>query len=237
MERNEALTSAAAPRRELAGSYIDWAAVFGGAVVAAAIAALCTGFGAALGLSTLSAEPGESAVNLWMVVTALWIVISLVLSYMAGGYITGRMRRRLDDAPADEVSARDGINGLVVWGLGMLLTAWMAAGAISGAASAVGTVASAAGSAVGGIAQGAGSAVGGAVSGLAQAAGAAVPEQADDGVLEYLNSRLMRPALQGAGAADGTTSPGAPAADTGDLAAQTGIPCAAVRFPIRIVLS
>lgn len=76
---------------------------------------------------------------------------------------------------------------------------------------------------MGGIAQGAGSAVGGAVSGLAQAAGAAVPEQADDGVLEYLNSRLMRPALQGAGAADGTTSPGAPAADTGDLAAQTGI--------------
>lgn len=226
MERTEAMTAAAAPRREVPGGYIDWAAVLGGAVVAAAIAGLFTAFGAALGLSTISAEPGEGSFNLWLVVTALWLVISLVVSYLAGGYVAGRMRRRIDDASADEVAARDGINGLVVWGLGMLVTAWMAAGAISGAATAVGTAATAAGSAVGGLVQGAGAAVGGAAQGVAQAVGAAVPEDSE-GLLDYLNSTMMRPAVDGIGQGvqqpDGTTSPGTPSMDDAELARQSGV--------------
>ncbi len=211
----------------MSGAYIDWAAVLGGAVVAAAIAGLCTAFGAALGLSTISAEPGEGSFNLWLIVTVLWIVVSLVLSYLAGGYIAGRMRRRVDDATTDEVAARDGINGLVVWGLGMLVTAWMAAGAISGAASVVGMAATAAesamGSAVGGIAQGAGAAASGAVQGVAQAVGAAAPEGSDDGLLEYLNSTLMRPAVDGVRQSDGATAPGTPSMDDAELARQTGV--------------
>lgn len=227
MERTETMTSAAAPRRETGGSYIDWAAVLGGAVIAAAIGGLFTAFGAALGLSTISAEPGEGSFSIWLIVTALWLVISLVASYLAGGYVAGRMRHRVDDASADEVAARDGINGLVVWGLGMLVTAWMAAGAISGAASAVGTAATAAGSAVSGVAQGAGNAVGGAVQGVAQAVGAAVPDDADEGLLDYVNSALMRPEVdaigQGVQQADGTTSPGAPSMDDAELARQSGV--------------
>lgn len=231
MERTETMTAASAPRREVAGSYIDWAAVLGGAVVAAALGGLFTGFGAALGLSTVSAEPGEGSFNLWLVVTALWLVVSLVVSYLGGGYIAGRMRRRVDDASADEVAARDGINGLVVWGLGMLVTAWMAAGAISGTVSAVGTAATAAGSAVGGVAQGVGAAAGGAVQGatqaVGQAVGAALPEDADDGVMDYINSTLMRPAVdgmqQGVRQPDGTASPGTPSMDDAELARQSGV--------------
>ncbi|MFE3836438.1 hypothetical protein [Pseudogemmobacter sonorensis] len=227
MERTETMTAASAPRREISGAYIDWVAVFGGAVVAAAIGGLFTAFGAALGLSTISAEPGEGSFNLWLIVTALWLVISLVASYLAGGYIAGRMRRRVDDASADEVAARDGINGLVVWGLGMLLTTWMAAGAIGGAASAVGTAVTAAGSAVGGVAQGTGAAVGGAVQGVAQAVGAAVPDDADEGLMDYINSTLMRPAVdgvrQGVQQPDGTTAPGAPSMDDAELARQSGV--------------
>lgn len=212
MERTETMTAASAPRRELPGSYIDWPAVLGGAVVAAAIAGLFAAFGAALGLTTISAEPGEGSFNLWLIVTAVWIVISLVASYLAGGYVAGRMRRRLDDAPADEVSARDGINGLVVWGVGMLVTAWMAAGAIGGAASAVGTAATAVGSAVGGLAQATGSALGGAAS----AVGAAATGETDEGLLDYIGGTLMRPALTGVqeGAAapePATPAPAAPA--------------------------
>lgn len=227
MERTETMTAASAPRREITGAYIDWAAVFGGAVVAAATAGIFTAFGAALGLSTISAEPGEGSVNLWLVVTALWLVISVVASYLAGGYVAGRMRRRVDDASADEVATRDGINGLVVWGLGMLVTAWMAAGAITGAVSAVGTAATATGSVIGGVAQGAGTAVGGAVQGVAQAAGAAVPDTADEGLMDYINSALMRPEVgalrQGIQQADGTTTPGTPAMDDAELARQSGV--------------
>lgn len=227
MERTESMTAASAPRRETGGAYIDWAAVIGGAVVAAAIGGLFTAFGAALGLSTISAEPGEGSLNLWLVVTALWLVISLVASYLAGGYIAGRMRRRVDDSSADEVAARDGINGLVVWGLGMLVTGWMAAGAISGGVSAVGTAATATGSVVGGVVQGAGNAVGGAVQGVAQAVGAAVPDNADEGLMDYINSSLMRPEVgamrQGVQQADGTTSPGMPSMDDAELARQSGV--------------
>ncbi|VDC25105.1 hypothetical protein [Pseudogemmobacter humi] len=205
MERTETMTAASAPRRELPGSYIDWPAVLGGAVVAAAIAGLFTAFGAALGLTTISAEPGEGSFSLWLIVTAIWIVISLVASYLAGGYVAGRMRRRLDDASAEEVSARDGINGLVVWGVGMLVTAWMAAGAIGGAASAVGTAATAVGSAVGGVAQATGSALGGAAS----AVGGAVSGGTDEGLLDYIGGTLMRPALSGV--QEGAAAPAAPA--------------------------
>ena len=140
MERNEAMTRASAPARPLSVAMIDWAAIIGGAVVAAAIAGLFTTFGAALGLATISPEPGKGSFDFWVIVTAIWVVVSLVASYLAGGYVAGRMRRRVDGADADEVTARDGINGLVVWALGMLLTAWMAAGVIGGLGSIVGAV-------------------------------------------------------------------------------------------------
>ncbi|MBB3810489.1 hypothetical protein [Pseudochelatococcus contaminans] len=227
MAPTETVTAAAAPRREVSGSYIDWAAVLGGAVVSAAIVGLFAAFGTALGLSTISAVPGEGSFNLWIIVTALWLVISVVASYLAGGYVAGRMRRRVDDAPADEVSTRDGINGLVVWGLGMLVTAWMAAGAISGAASAVGTAATAAGSAIGGVVQGAGAVAGGAVQGVAQTLGAAVPDDTDGGVLDYINSTLLRPAAegvrQGVQQPDGTVAPGTPSLNDAELARQSGV--------------
>ncbi len=209
MERTESMTRASAPARPAPGTYIDWAAIIAGAVVASAIVGLFTAFGAALGLSAVSPEPGEGSFDFWVILTAVWVVIMLVVSYLAGGYVAGRMRRRLDDADADEVATRDGINGLVVWGLGMLVTAWMAAGAIGGLASAVGTTAEAVGSAVGGVAQGAGSTLGNTTDG--------------SGVLDYMNSAMMRPALTGTAETEGEAAPDAPSASDVDLVRQTGI--------------
>lgn len=207
MERTETLTAASAPTQELRGSYIDWAAVLGGGVVAAASMGLFTLFGAALGLSTISAEPGEGSPWLMLIVTAFWTVLSMVAAYMAGGYVAGRMRRRLDDASADEVSARDGINGLVVWGLGMLVGAWMAAGV-------VGTTVVATGTAVGGAAQGAGAVVGGAVE---AAAGAAA--STEDETLGWIGDSLMR-AMPAAPAEPVAGAPAAPV-DEGMIPRQT----------------
>lgn len=215
MERTETMTAASAPLRELPGSYIDWAAVLGGTVVAAAIAGLFTTFGAALGLSTVGV--GETGVTVWLIVTALWIVISLVAAFWSGGYVAGRMRRRVDAASAAEVGTRDGINGLVVWGLATLVAGWMAAGAVSTAVTALG-------SAAGGVAQAAGAAVGNAAGGIAQAAGAVADDEDGGGLMAYVNDSLLRPALDGAqaGAADGAATPAEPAADPADLARQTG---------------
>lgn len=225
MERTESMTAASAPHRELAGSYVDWPAVFGGTVVAAAIAGLFTTFGAAIGLTSLAIADG---ITIWLIVTALWIVVSLVAAFWAGGYVAGRMRRRLDEASADEVGARDGINGLVVWGLATLLAGWMAASVVSTAVTAtgaaVGGVAQAAGTAVGGAVQATGAALGNAAGGIAQAAGA-VADDDSEGILAYVNDSLLRPAVDGAEAATTGTvaTPTEAAAAPEDLARQTGV--------------
>lgn len=222
MERMETPISAAQGRAHPA-SYLDWPAILGGTVVAAGTAAVFTAFGSALGLASISAEPGEGSFGLWLVVTAIWTVLSLVASYLAGGYVAGRMRRRVEDASADEVATRDGINGLVVWGLGMLVGLWMAASIVSGASSVAGTAATAIGSAAGGVAQGAGNALGGAAQGVAQAVGAAVPEDTGDETLTYITDTLMRPAIQGAQQSGSVATPDSPAADDADLARQVGV--------------
>jgi hypothetical protein len=158
-DRTQAMTDLSGPDHALNRSYIDWAAIAGGVVVATAIGTIFTGFGAALGLSALSAEPGAGSGTLALVLTALWMIVTLVVSYMTGGYVAGRMRRRVDQATADEVSTRDGINGLVVWGTGIIIATMLVSSAVSSTVSAAGSVVSAAatatGSALGGVVQGA----------------------------------------------------------------------------------
>jgi hypothetical protein len=116
-------------------SYVDWAAIFAGSVVAAAIFFVFNAFGTALGLSLSvprlaegnSAKGYAIAVGIWV----LWVTIS---SFIAGGYLTGRLRRGLSEASAHETHVRDGVHGLVVWGLGIILGAYLATVSIAGAA-------------------------------------------------------------------------------------------------------
>lgn len=110
-----------------AGSYLDWAAILGGAAVALAISALATGFGTALGLTAVSAEPGEGSGWLALVITSGWIMVSMIAAYATGGYVAGRMRRPIERATSQEVQLRDGMNGLVVWAIGMLVGALLMA--------------------------------------------------------------------------------------------------------------
>ena len=198
--RSQATTDIAGPDHTLNRSYIDWAAILGGVVVASAIGTVFTAFGAALGLSALSAEEGESSGTLAVVLTGGWMILTLVSSYLAGGYIAGRMRRRVDKATADEVSTRDGVNGLVVWGTGILLAAMVLANAVTSTVSAVGSAAGVAATA-------AGSAIGGVAGGLVEGAAGMLPEDP----MSAINDVLMRPDQ-----VDPAT------ADRAELARQTG---------------
>ena len=185
MERTEHMTEATAPVGRTDRGYIDWAAILGGAVVATAIAVLFTAFGAALGLSAISAEPGQGSFDFAVILSGIWMAITLVVSYGAGGYIAGRMRRRVDEANADEVTARDGINGMAVWGVGIIVGVLVIGNAVSNTASAVGaaaqTTVEAAGAAAGGVAEGA----------LA-AAGSALSNDGSD-TISYVSNSLIRP--------------------------------------------
>lgn len=176
------------------GSYVDWPAILAGSVVAVAIGLLLATFGAALGLSAITLDGTDNSSTLELILTGLWLVLTLVAAYLAGGYIAGRMRRRVEAADKDEVTARDSINGLVVWGLGTIVTAMLVANVVSFTATTAGNVAAGAGQAVGAVTQAAGTAVGGLASGVANAAGAVVPNDVQNDPTDFLSNQLLRPA-------------------------------------------
>lgn len=211
------MTVSTSPDANNAG-YVDWGSIFAGAVVAAGASLVLTTFASALGLGSISAGDDGGISYFGLIITGLFAAISVVAVYLLGGYVAGRMRRRFGDAARDEVTARDGLHGLVVWGLGMLVAGTFAASLIGGAArtagSAAETAVQAAGSATGGIAQGAGQLMGGAVSGAGQAisgaaqgaGGAAAPALQDmlpqgmrSNPVDYLIDQMVRPAEGGQG--------------------------------------
>ncbi len=171
-------------------SYVEWGAIIAGAVMATAISGLLFSFGSAIGLSLTSAEPGQGmSGTFFLLAITLWVVWVQVSSFFAGGYLAGRMRRRVGDGVPSEVETRDGAHGLMVWALGVVIGGVLLAGAAAGTLRVGAETAATIGS---GAAAGAGLAAGGAAS---QMRGAADPTA-------YVVDSLFRP---GAPAAAGGT--------------------------------
>ena len=118
----------------LSQSYVEWPAIFAGAIVAAAISTIMSAFGAALGLSGSYVASGTSGGRAVAIAAALWVVWIVVSSFVVGGYLAGRMRSRIHDATEHESDVRDGVHGLVVWGLGALMIAYLATVSVIGVA-------------------------------------------------------------------------------------------------------
>lgn len=123
-------------------SYVDWPAIIAGIVLASAISLVLISFGSAVGLNFLDFGYGDGPNPIFVGIAAaswfLWVQIS---SFMAGGYLTGRLRRRYFDATEDESDLRDGAHGLLVWAGAAILGAVIAVGGIGAAANAVGSAA------------------------------------------------------------------------------------------------
>ena len=79
-----------------------------------------TAFGSAIGLSLVSPYHGPSPI-IFYIALALWFTWITVSSFVAGGYITGRMRRPIDGATPHERHVRDGVHGLVVWAVAVVI--------------------------------------------------------------------------------------------------------------------
>lgn len=160
-------------------SYVEWPAVIAGAVIATALSLLLTMFGSAMGLfvATPWSPRGLSAEALG-IAAAIWFAIAHIYSVGMGAYFAGRMRPRSSTFRIDEVSFRDGTNGLVVWALSILFTAWLASSIVGGAAYIAGQTASSA------------------VSGASQLV-APVAEQAGDTIWRSLTQAEKAPAPEG----------------------------------------
>lgn len=139
-----ATTAALSSHEATSESYVDWAAILAGGILALAMGAVLISFGAGLGLSLTSPYGGEGVSASWLAIAAgIWFAWVMVTSFGAGGYLTGRMRRRAGDATAPEVEVRDGAHGLIVWATGALvgtvLATFGATGLISVGVAAVGS--------------------------------------------------------------------------------------------------
>jgi hypothetical protein len=108
--------------------YLQWTPVIAGALGAAALSLILVTFAAAVGLGVSSAAPTwrDASVALW-ILSGIYLVLQAVLSFGFGGYIAGRLRFPLAAGPADEVETRDGLHGLAVWALAVVLGGVLAA--------------------------------------------------------------------------------------------------------------
>ena len=105
-------------------SFVEWGAVLAGAVLAAALSFVFLTFGAAIGLSTTSpwADSGVSVKTL-ATIAVFFAMVQQIGSFMAGGYVAGRMRSRWGETNKDEVEFRDGLHGGLVWAVGVAIGA------------------------------------------------------------------------------------------------------------------
>ncbi len=143
-------TTVAEPATASLPPTVDWAAIIAGGVLAVAFSFILLTFGSAIGLSLTSPYEGEGrSLAFLAVATGLWVVWVQVSSFMGGAYLAGRLRRRIPDATAHETEVRDGSHGLLVWALGVLVGAMLAASVATGVANTAASAVSTAGQAVG----------------------------------------------------------------------------------------
>jgi hypothetical protein len=116
-------------------THLQWPAIFAGAVVAAGTSVTLNAFGAGIGLSVVSSAPtwrDSSAVS-WLI-AGVFLLFVAIISLALGGYVAGRMRAPAN-LDATELEFRDGMHGLVTWGLAVVMTALLALGIAATASS------------------------------------------------------------------------------------------------------
>jgi hypothetical protein len=105
---------------------VQWSSVIAGAIAAAGVSFTLLAFGAGIGLSVVSTAPTwrDSSAWLW-ILSGLFLILVALCAFGLGGYIAGRMRTAFRTATVQEGEFRDGIHGIVTWGLAILITAML----------------------------------------------------------------------------------------------------------------
>jgi hypothetical protein len=104
--------------------YLHWSPIFAGAIVAAAISFVLLSFGSGLGLAVASPSSSwRDTSSVLALLGGLWLLLTSVAAFGLGGYLAGSLREVWSTAPPDAVEFRDGIHGVLVWGLAILMGA------------------------------------------------------------------------------------------------------------------
>jgi hypothetical protein len=110
-----------------APAYLHWSPIIAAAIVAAGVSFVLISFGAGLGLAVSSpSSTWRDTSAALTVVGGLWLLLTSLASFGLGGYLAGRLRAPWSDATPDAVEFRDGVHGLLVWGLAIIIGAFLA---------------------------------------------------------------------------------------------------------------
>lgn len=159
MERDPLYTSPAMGRAGFV-KRISWSAVFAGVLIAIVTQLLLSLLGLGIGLGTIDPMEEQNPTAGLGTGTAIWYIISSLLSLLAGGWVAGRLAS--SPRPFDGI-----IHGVLTWALVTLLTIYFLT-------TTIGSLIGGAGRLVGGLVRTAGSAVGSAASAAGPELGQAV---------------------------------------------------------------
>jgi hypothetical protein len=108
-------------------SNVRWTPVVSGALSAAAVSFILVTFGATVGLGVSSTAPTwRDASAALAILSGIFLILQSVLSFGMGGYIAGRIRGSVSSESALETENMDGIHGLAVWALAVVMGAILA---------------------------------------------------------------------------------------------------------------
>src|SRR5438132_350037 len=115
-------TSQSAPVTQDPLNSFRWTPAIIGALVAASLAFVLHSFAAGIGIAVSSTAPTwrDSSVML-VLLTGMYLILVAIVSLGIGGYIAGRLRTPIE-AGKDDVEFRDGIYGIWVWAIALVLT-------------------------------------------------------------------------------------------------------------------
>ncbi|HZL70725.1 MAG TPA: hypothetical protein VFC29_25720 [Candidatus Limnocylindrales bacterium] len=125
-------------KNEAYSAGVSWAAVIGGAFVSAALSLILLALGTGLGFSSVSpwSNMGASASTVGKAAIA-WLIVTQIMAFAMGGYLAGRLRTKWVHVHTDEVYFRDTAHGLLVWAVGLVVTASFLASAATSIAGGV----------------------------------------------------------------------------------------------------
>jgi hypothetical protein len=105
----------------------SWSAAIAGALAAIAVSFIIIALGSGIGLSFASPySSGPSATTL-TIAGAVWLVMAQTMGFAAGGYLAGRLRSPAYDGVIGETTFRDAAQGMIVWAIGVVAMAALAA--------------------------------------------------------------------------------------------------------------
>jgi hypothetical protein len=106
---------------------LQWSPILLGTFTATALSFVLVTFGTSIGLGVTSAAPTwrDASAALW-ILSGIYLILQAVLSFGFGGYVAGRIRTSIAPGSVEQTEQADGIHGLAVWALAVVIRAILA---------------------------------------------------------------------------------------------------------------